>query len=313
MAHAGTQEPGDTTDVYLLPYHSEPGQDLDGASGQFEKVERSILAEEFPYDNGDDPSFYIERRCGRLTWGVCRPNVRTQLKIGDIVVFFSFTNLPLHRKEVLYRMSAVATVEAKLDHRAAFTEPRLKLSKYINTLVSLDRGRWTYDESDRPTKARHPNWFWRMADQQRLSEERFKQQYAAVYDAHSFTDRNVASNTVPLASNYILFSQDLDETCVAPVPPDVAVAVRGKREQWFHKRLPDLTVKVAKEHGKRDYLRTTGKGHVHPPIRFTMLADEAKDWRARLIAVLRKTAVAGSHWPISQRMRGGARRSGCGC
>ena len=306
------QQPAETN-IFLIPYHSEPGQDLSGASGQFETVETAILAEEFPYDNGDDPSFYVERHDGRLTWGVCRPNVRTQLKVGDVVVFFSFTSLPPGLKEVLYRITAVATVEAKLDHRAAFTDRRLNRSRYINTLIRPDTGGWRYHESDRRQEARHENWFWRIADRQRLSKKRFKEKYSAVYGAKRFTDADVASRTAPLDGNYILFSHNLDETCVAPVPPDVAIATKGEREQWFHNRLQGLTVSTAKEHGERDYLRTQGRGYVHPPIRFTMLEDEATEWRAKLIAALRKAAVPGSHRsPKSQHPRGGDHRSGCG-
>jgi hypothetical protein len=228
-------------------------------------------------------------------------------------VFFSFTNLPLDRKEVLYPISAIATVEAKLDHRAAFSDQRLKQSKFINTLIRPDKGQWTYDESDRRREARHGNWFWRIADQQRLSEERFMQRYSAVYGANGFTDADVASGAAPLAGNYILFSHNPSETCVAPVPPDVAIAIKGEHEQWSHHRLQELTVNTAKQHGKRDYLRTRGRGHAHPPIRFTMLPNEAMDWRAKLIAALAKAAVPGSHRPLrSQPARGGDHRSGCG-
>jgi hypothetical protein len=187
-------------------------------------------------------------------------------------------------------MSAVATVEAKLDHRTAFTD-RLKTAKYINTLIRPDNGRWTYDESDRRKEARHENWFWRIADQQRLSGKRFMQRYAPVYGAKGFNDADVASRATPLAGNYILFSHNPDETCVAAVLLDVAIAVKGEHEQWRHKRLQELTVKVAKERGERDYLRTGGRGYVHPPIRFTMPTDEAKNWRAKLIAALANTAV----------------------
>jgi len=238
--------------------------------------------------------------------------VRTQLKVGDIVVFFSFTNIPPDCREVLYRLAAVATVEQKLDHRAASSDARLNRSKYINTLIRCANRRWKYDESDRREQARHANWFWRIADQQRLSEERFKQLYSSVYESGGFTDAEVATGAAPLAGNYILFSHSQDETFVAPVPPDVAIAVKGQHEKWFHEQLEALTVKWAKKCGKRDYLRTTGQGHVHPPIHFKLGNDEAKNWRFKLIAALKEAAVPGSHQPIKVHKKR-APRSGGGC
>src|SRR5208283_2890573 len=76
-------------DIYIACFHSQPGQDLRGASGQFETVEKATQAGEWPYDNGDDPSFYQARQGNPLTWGVCRQNVRNAIQPKDIVVFIS--------------------------------------------------------------------------------------------------------------------------------------------------------------------------------------------------------------------------------
>ncbi len=284
------------TNIFLLPYHSEPDQDIADARGRFEIVERAIIAGEFPYDNGDDPSFYVERHGGRLTWGVCRPNVRSQLKVGDIAVFFSFTTVEPDSRYVLYRLSAVATVEAKLDHRAPFSDPRLKGSEYINTLIRPEGFWWKYDETDRREQARHGDWFWRIADRQGNTQERFNELlFARVCKEGGFADAHVKSGVVRLAGNYILFSNEADKTLVAPVPPDVAVAEKGHIEQWNHQTLRRLTVGTAADHGKRDHLRTLGQGHIHPPIRFSMAADEARVWRSKLITALAKGAIPAAH------------------
>jgi hypothetical protein len=82
------------TDIYLVPYHSlrPESRILAACSGQFARVERAIMAAEWPYDNGDDPSFYVARRYGGpLTWGVCRPDVRSTIQTGSIVVFLKKT------------------------------------------------------------------------------------------------------------------------------------------------------------------------------------------------------------------------------
>jgi hypothetical protein len=112
------------TAVYLVPYHSEPGLHLDGCAGQFATVENAIVAGEWPYDNGDDPSFYVARNGGPLTWGVCRQDVRNSIESGSIVVFFSYTS---RHDKVRYRLSAVATVADNVDRRTVFTDPRFVL------------------------------------------------------------------------------------------------------------------------------------------------------------------------------------------
>jgi hypothetical protein len=60
-------------------------------------------------------------------------------------------------------LCGVTTVEAKLDHRAAHLDARLRGKPYINALVRPERGGWRYDEGDRPAWARHWDWLWRMA------------------------------------------------------------------------------------------------------------------------------------------------------
>jgi hypothetical protein len=55
-------------------------------------LEKAIIDGEWPYDNGDDPSFYVARRGGLLTWGVCRQDVRNSIEPGSIVVFFAYTS-----------------------------------------------------------------------------------------------------------------------------------------------------------------------------------------------------------------------------
>ena len=61
----------ETTEIYLIPYHSyQPDSRINAAFGRFACVEKAIAAGEWPYDNGDDPSFFAARRDhGLLTWG----------------------------------------------------------------------------------------------------------------------------------------------------------------------------------------------------------------------------------------------------
>ena len=79
------------TSIYLVCFHSQHRETTEDCSGQYRAVEEAIQQGEWPYDNGDDPSFFVAGAGGPLTWGVCRQNLRTAIRQGSIVVFFSFT------------------------------------------------------------------------------------------------------------------------------------------------------------------------------------------------------------------------------
>jgi hypothetical protein len=278
------------TAIYLVCFHSEKPKSFDGAKGQFLKVETSISKGEWPYDNGDDPSFYVARQGGQLTWGVCRQDLRNAIKKDSIVVFFSFT--PLTHNEILYRLCAVATVDDKIDHRAIHYDRRLRRFKhlYINSLITPENGVWHYDENDRRESQRHKDWVWRIADHQNFKKEAFIEKYQKTYPEGWFLDSAVVSSELPLASNYIVFSAQPDRTFISQDPPEVAIAEKGKgeNEKWSDKKLQALTVGEAAAYKGRDYLRTAKNsgGYVHRQIRFEMPAGKAKIWRDELIKAL---------------------------
>jgi len=277
------------TDIYLVPYHSEPGLHLEGSTGQFKVVEEAILADEWPYDNGDDPSFYVARRGGPLTWGVCRQQVRNSIGNGSIVVYFSFTS---HGSKNRYRLSAVATVSDKLDRGDVYNDERLRQHRdlYLNVLVWPGTKSWDYDESDREENARHSDWLWRIAVHGK-SKEAFQHRQRRAYKRAQFD-----GGEVELARNYILFSGASDETYIAPDPPRVATARKGRHERWTDKELRRLTVKLAGKETKsgRHHLRTENRSgrNVHPVIRFNLPLEEAIKWRKNLIcALMRRSAT----------------------
>jgi hypothetical protein len=52
------------------------------------------MQRDWPYDIGDDPSFYAMRKSGgQLSWGICRQDVRNSLCPGDIVAFFFISQI----------------------------------------------------------------------------------------------------------------------------------------------------------------------------------------------------------------------------
>jgi hypothetical protein len=117
------------TAIYLVCFHSVKPTSLHGAKGQYLAVETAILNGEWPYDNGDDPSFDVARRGGLLTWGVCRQDLRNSIITGSIVVFFSFT--PLVTDEILYRLCGVATVTDKMNHCAIHRDHRFSQHRHL--------------------------------------------------------------------------------------------------------------------------------------------------------------------------------------
>jgi hypothetical protein len=280
-----------TTAIYLVCFHSEKPKSFEGSKRQYREVETAIDHDEWPYDNGDDPSFYVARQGGRLTWGVCRQDLRSAIAKDSIVVFFSFTPLP--KNEILYRLCAVATVDDKLDHRAVQRDHRLSQFRhlYINGLITPENVGWRYDETDRRSSQRHKDWLWRIACHRGVKQEKFNKAYADIYDYGRFSDAALASRKLQLAENYVVFSSPPDRAFISPNPPEVALAAKGEHERWMDQKLQEMTVGTAAAllKSRRDYLRVANKSgrNVHRQIRFEMVADEASRWRDELIAALK--------------------------
>ena len=277
----------DKTAVYLVCFHSQEPASLVGCERQFLTVERAIQSHEWPYDNGDDPSFYVARKGGPLTWGVCRQDLRNSIAKGSIVVFFSFT--PLAQGEVLYRLCAVETVADRLDHRAVHRDRRFSRFRglYVNTLIAPEIGGWHYDETDRHPRQRHGDWLWRIADHRGMTQGEFGTKYKAIYRNGRIPRLLADASTALLADNYIAFTAPPDRAYISSNPPEVAIAVKGRHEEWRNRRLQSLTVLTAASFLKsgRDYLRVANSSgrNVHRQLRFDMPSKEAGKWRDALI------------------------------
>src|ERR1035437_5490017 len=221
------------TDIYVACFHSQPGQDLRGSSGQFEVVERAIKSDEWPYDNGDDPSFYQARRRNPLTWGVCRQNVRNAVRRDDIVVFISFTKIS---ELIKYRLCSVATVASKMDHRYVRDDPRFKGKGYLNVLIEGDprSERWIHTENDRRHGARHKDWLWRIADHGEEDQKTFNRELQTAYEQGWFSNATtICGRPLSMAENYVVFSDEY----ISDNPPEVAHARNGSHEEWTNNEL----------------------------------------------------------------------------
>lgn len=282
------------TAIYLVCFHSEKPESLEGLCRPFLTVEAANRDGEWPYDNGDDPSFWVARRGGPLTWGVCRQDLRNAIRNGSMVAFFSFA--PLSDGRILYRLCGVTTVAEKVDLRALHSEKRFARFRrsYSNALIKRYAQGWRYDESDRRPSQRHQDWLWRIADHQGMSQKEFNARYAAVYRKGWFSDAALANGRLKLATNYVVFSTGGREAYISHDPPEVAIAHKGQHERWTNRIVQSLTVATAAKYlkSRRDYLRVANSSgrNVHRQIRFEMPADQAIIWREELIAALRNAA-----------------------
>lgn len=304
---------GDKTAVYLLCYHSQKPASLVGSERQFLAVESAIKEGVWPYDNGDDPSFFVARQSGPLTWGICRQDVRNSIRVGSIAAFFSFT--PMEDGQVLYRLCAVTTVLSKQDVRSLHRERRFAgfRNLYINALIRPVKNGWQYDESDRAESNRHKDWLWRIAAHNGLTTERFNRKHAQVYREEFIPNDLLEQGDLRLAENYVLFSTTSDDSYICKNPPEVAVAFRGEHEAWSNETLQTLTVGTATEYlsSGRNYLRVANRSgrNVHRHIRFEMPSTAAVAWRSELIRALKAADKKGKTGHPANRLAGAAKCS----
>ena len=231
----------------------------------------------------------MARAGGPLTWGVCRQNLRTAIRPGSIVVFFSFTPQP--NKDVVYRLCAVSTVVDKLDHRVLCRDKRFTKYRelYINGLIAPTGDRWCHNESDRPEKCRHKDWLWRIADHRQMTHKRFDKEFRSIYEQGWFSEADIGP-ALRIGRSHVLFSRPPDRADISPNPPEVARFSGGKHERWCDQALKTLPVDEAALHHKRkrDFLRVNNSSgrNLRRHIRFDLPIEEANRWRGKSIKKL---------------------------
>jgi len=249
----------------------------------------AVSRQDWPFDGGDDPSFYAVRQFGgQLSWGVCRQDVRNNLRPKDIVVFFSYRKLE-DTGDSEYRLCALATVEGKVSQMEVWQDQNLRLyRKYFNLLIRPSkcvRGSWDHFE---PTSQVHDDWLWRIAERNGFRKKDFE----AIQKTHFLQPHaTVRGNPVVIARNYVLFSADPEKTHVLskPKPPVVAWHSKGKpAEHWnedeFSQAVRRLTLKVAEgANGQWRSLRIRNSQRAHRHIVFRLPRREAEQWRRRFL------------------------------
>jgi hypothetical protein len=290
---------GPVVTVYVCPYMVGPPETLSSPrhpTALSEDFVEALGRREWPYDLGDDPSFYCSRRFATegaaLSWGICRRNVRTLVEQGDTVAFFGVES---HDGGKDYRFSAFATVAKTVSQLDIWTNDDLAIyRRYLNLLIVPDGKAYAHREAQPGNQ--HENWLWRMTTSRGKSWR--SKDFDAFKDPHctmSFRpgiDRAANGEPIQLAPNYILFSTDPTETFVASDPPVVASVEPNKsdwRERWVGTAVAQgihaLTVGARP---RRTTLRTARRWNQHPHMR---LDRDAAAWRTDMLALLDRCGV----------------------
>jgi hypothetical protein len=279
--------------IYLSPYTSTllADEEVSGCAKSFAPLHTALGKREWPYDSGDDPSFFCRRNLhGALTWGVCRADVRNQVNPGDVVVFFSFTKI---KERVEYRLSAIATVERKIRQSDIFTNTSYKkYSHYLNLLVRPTDGTgksWEHYEPGSPEQDWHKDWLHRIVPHKLFSKDELKRE--AAKNSVSL-DSYIDGKQFRFGYNYLLFSGDSSQTIVLEHPPTVAHSKPPKAEVWSDDKLSRevfrRTIAEAQPDGVKRSLRLDNKVQQphSPPIRWEPKKKSVEEWRNEFIGFL---------------------------
>lgn len=285
------------TKIYLATFLSPSETSAKTGPGpcvaKFEKNRQSVSNDDWPYDFGDDPSFFCMRRLhGNLTWGICRPDVRNNLGRGDIVVFFSFRE-ETKTETGTYQLCAIATVKTKVSQTEIWLESGLEEYRgYCNLLIRPaaqgDRGLWKHHEPCLYGSQTHKDWLWRIAKHSGLRKRSFDE----IQKRNGFRfSESVSGRPIEIEQNYVIFSSDPKLTRVMSRPPVVASYTKGlPAEQWetdrFVQSLKCLTLDAAANStGRIRFLRTRNRQQPHRHVVWSMTPSEAVAWREELLKI----------------------------
>lgn len=224
----------------------------------------------WPLDVGDDPSFESSsQHRGQLSWGVCRTDLRNQVRPGDLIIFFAGEKLP-NGAELKYRFVGWATVTEKVSQVDVWEQPRLAIYRaYRNLLIrpGLEPGSYEHYESNHPW---HGDWLWRLGNS---PVEPKKPAWVVAGRGGHMRNRLIEVDGWRLrpAKNYVLFDSHPEATRVLADPPSVAQAGTGAGvESWFSGSLPASLQSLLLYGITHRGLRTTNRPQPHRHIRLAM-------------------------------------------
>jgi hypothetical protein len=283
--------------VFLAPYHSNLHKEVFKAGTEASDVFRAYAAASrqpyaWPYDNGDDPSFFSSWYLDApLTWGVCRGDLRNKICNSSAVVFFAYTDF---ENRTQYRISGIATVSHKIQQFRIFSDKDQEIfQNYLNLLISPHQKfsqRWRWVEPCFP-KGQHDNWPWRLADRSIFQSSDFVR-YKRLPDIT--VGQLVNGKPYKFGRNYVIFSMNETDTFIIDNPPIIADSFSGNAEVWrqdaFSQGVLSLTLKCAKEYGTSDRgLRIPGTPYPHSRAASWEVDDQTLEtWRSDFFLFLLK-------------------------
>ncbi|WML49168.1 hypothetical protein RCG23_03490 [Neobacillus sp. PS3-34] len=207
--------------VYIIGRFEERFDKLNHYNREF-KHDNKFIEDYFinwPFiDLSDDPSFLAyelsKDNGGKVTWGICRRDVRNKIKKDDMILFFGFDKFI---NPMSYYFIGYATVEEKIKQTEIWsttaTNKYKVYQKYCNILIKKNEQSQDLFYFE-PIKYNHEKeWIWKITDGT-IGEEKFKKEY--------FEKLSVASRCIPLniniKDNYIIFSSDPLQTKIFKTP-----------------------------------------------------------------------------------------------
>lgn len=212
--------------AYLSPRNRRRPVELTSLTAEFHDA---CTEDGFPYDIGDDPSFFASSRLGGpVTWGVCRTDVRGMIQPGDWMAFFSARRNQRDRGLTEYCFVAALRVERLTAHDRLSDSPEDSFSSYLNLLIRPSGMGWEHHEPALHPRDWHHDWMWRVARRPGFR----KAALVAAGKAHEAgSPLRANGRPLPLAPNYVVFGKEL--AIRPPEPLRVATHTQGDRaERW---------------------------------------------------------------------------------
>jgi hypothetical protein len=225
-------------------------------------------------DTGDDPSFLarsiFRNSDGRLSWGICRPDVRNLIAIDDWAIFIAFETLP--NGEGKYYLKAVCQVESKISMWDVVESNITPYSRYGNLLLSYSNKKYSHHEfldalgSD---IIGHTDWYNRIGQfdwpliktLSNFKGKGYRDKYRHFFE-NTFNSKHFSLTTLkhqwhyqPL-NNYIIFGK---RSIIIPNGIHIADIKRRHFEVWVNSAVANSLKQLSMRDNEK-YLRTTRLG-----------------------------------------------------
>lgn len=242
---------------------------------------RAGVTNGWPFDLGDDPSFHSAfTAAGRVTWGVCRRDVRRLAQPGDVLLFFSAEERTSGIFE--YKFCALLTVHRKIKQTEMW-RPHTKATRfqqYRNLLIRPRGDDWEHWEPGLPKKEWHKDWLSRLTYHDAETSE-FTRAQARHFLTSGQADRFVDAN-------YVVFSVAPEHSFICEKPKVIASCdAPGELESWHETKFAQELKSFTVDHTRRT-LRTTNEQRPHRHGVWRTSAAAINEWRTDFMEWLRR-------------------------